>query len=67
MKVGQVSGTIIASPVLAGEGPSLQIVKLTGVKSDGVTAQHITINLKNPSVFINQFEKSHPYHTYVHF
>lgn len=67
MKVGQISGIIIASPVLAGQGPSLQIVKLTGTKPGGVTAQHITINLQNPSVYIKQYEKTHPYHTYVNF
>ena len=67
MKVGQVSGVIIASPILSGEGPSLQIVKLTGVKTGGVTAEHITINLTDPTVYIKQFEKTHPYKTYVHF
>lgn len=67
MKTGQVSNVIIASPILAGQGPSLQIVKLTGVKGDMVTAQHITINLQNPSVFIKQYEKSHPSKDYVHF
>lgn len=67
MKVGQVSGVIIASPVLAGQGPSLQIVKLTGIKGGGVTAQHITINLQNPSVFIKQLEQAHPFKAYVHF
>ncbi len=67
MKPGQVAGVIIASPVLAGQGPTLQIVKLTGVKSSGVTAQHITIKLQDPSIFIKQLEKTHPYKTYVHF
>jgi len=67
MKVGQVSGVIIASPVLAGQGPSLQIVKLTGIKGGSVTAQHITINLQNPSVFIKQLESQQPSHAYVHF
>src|SRR5205085_8925540 len=47
LKPGQVSDLILASPVLAGQGPSFQIVKLTGVSGDSVTAQHIVINLKD--------------------
>lgn len=67
MKVGQISGPILASPVLAGQGPTLQIVKLTAINGDTVTAQHIVINLKDASSYIKQLETAKPPHSYVHF
>jgi len=67
MKVGQISDPILASPVLAGQGPSLQIVKLTGISGDTVTAQHIVINLKDASAYIKQLQIAKPPHAYVHF
>ncbi|HET7528650.1 MAG TPA: SurA N-terminal domain-containing protein [Candidatus Saccharimonadales bacterium] len=67
MKTGQVSGVILASPILAGQGPTLQIVKLTGVSGDSVTAQHIVINLKDASSYIKQLQIKKPPHPYVHF
>jgi hypothetical protein len=67
LKVGQVSDLILASPVLGGQGPSFQVVKLTGVNGDTVTAQHIVINLKDSISYIKQLEAKNPPHTYVHF
>jgi hypothetical protein len=67
LKTGQISDLILASPVLAGQPPSLQIVKVTGVSGDSVTAQHIVINLKDPSVYIKQLQSQKPSHAYVHF
>jgi hypothetical protein len=67
LKVGQVSDLILASPVLAGQGPSLQIVKLTGINGDTVTAQHIVINLKDASTYVKQLQTKQPAHPYVHF
>ncbi len=67
MKVGQISDPILASPVLAGQGPTLQIVKLTGISGDTVTAQHIVINLKDASAYIKQLQIAKPPHPYVHF
>ncbi len=67
MKVGQVSGVILASPVLASQGATLQIVKLTGASGATVTAQHITINLQDVSVYVSQLQKQKPSHDYVHF
>jgi hypothetical protein len=67
LKTGQVSGLILASPVLAGQGSSLQIVKLTGISGDTVTAQHIVINLKDASAYIKQLRIAKPPHPYVHF
>ncbi|HET9722003.1 MAG TPA: peptidylprolyl isomerase, partial [Candidatus Saccharimonadales bacterium] len=67
MKVGDVSDVILASPVLSGQGPTLQIVKLTAINGDSVTAQHITINIKDISTYIKPLEKQQPPHEYVHF
>lgn len=67
MKPGQVSDIIIASPVVAGQGPTLQIVKLTAVSGDTVTAQHIVVNLKDASAYIKQLEIQKPPRSYVHF
>jgi hypothetical protein len=67
MKAGQVSDVILASPVLAGQGSTLQIVKLTGISGDTVTAQHIVINLKDASTYIKQLQAQKPPHPFVHF
>jgi hypothetical protein len=67
LKPGQLSDLILASPVLAGQPPSLQIVKLTEVNGDSVTAQHIVINLKDPSVYVKDLKSKKPPHSYVHF
>lgn len=67
MKTGQVSDLILASPVLAGQPPSLQIVKVTAINGDSVTAQHIVINLKDATTYIKQLQAKKPVHDYVHF
>jgi hypothetical protein len=67
MKTGQHSGIILASPVLSNQGPSLQIVKLTGVKGDSVTAQHIVFNLQDISTWVKPLKAQKPSHNYVHF
>ncbi|HSW78564.1 MAG TPA: peptidylprolyl isomerase [Candidatus Babeliales bacterium] len=67
LKVGEVSDLILASPVLANQGPSLQIVKITGKSGDSVTAQHIVINLKDSSTYIKALQAKKPSHSYVHF
>ena len=58
LKPGQSSGVINA-------GGSLEIVKLTQVSGSVVTAQHITLKLKDPSVFIDKLKKTSPTHNYV--
>ena len=63
---GQVSDEVLASPVLASQGPSLQIVKVTGISGSTVTAQHIVINLKSIADPIKTLEKAHPSHEYIH-
>jgi len=67
LKKGEVSDIILASPVLAGQGPTLQIVKLTGKSGDTVTAQHIVIKLQDPGVYIKGLKSKRPPHYYVHF
>ncbi|MGH7157431.1 MAG: peptidylprolyl isomerase [Candidatus Saccharimonadales bacterium] len=67
LKVGQTSNIILSSPVLADQGPSLQIVKVTGINGDSVTAQHIVIYLKDSSTYIAKLERQKPSHSYVHF
>jgi hypothetical protein len=67
LRPGQVSDLVLASPVLAGQPPSLQIVKVTGLQGDAVTAQHIVINLKDADTYIKQLQSKKPSHAYVHF
>lgn len=59
MKVGQVSGVIPTAG-------SLEIVKLNGKTSSSVTAQHISFNLTNISVYVNQLKVKEPPRLYVH-
>ena len=66
LKPNQVSNVILASPVLASQGPSLQIVKLTGISGNTVTAQHIVINLKDIAGNIKKLKAQKPSHSYVH-
>jgi hypothetical protein len=63
---GQVSDAILSSPVLASQGPSLQIVKITGISGNTVTAQHIVINLKDITGDLTSQKKQHPPHSYIH-
>jgi hypothetical protein len=66
LRDGQVSDPVLASPVLASQGPSLQIVKVTGVSGNTVSAQHIVINLKDISDDIKALKKTNPSHEYIH-
>src|SRR6185503_7810170 len=52
LKLNQISGVIVASPIIGGQGPSLQIVKLTSINGDSITASHIVVNLQDPSTYI---------------
>jgi hypothetical protein len=67
MKKGEVAGPILASPVIGGQGASLQIIKLNTTNGDTVTASHIVINLQDPGVYIKQLKLQKPPHPYVHF
>lgn len=67
LKPGQVSGIILASPVVRSAPPSLQIVKVTQNDGKTVTAQHIVFNLKDTSIYVKQLEKQNPPKLYVKF
>lgn len=67
MRVDQVSDIILASPVLANQGPSLQIIKLTAINGNSVTAEHIVFNLKSLSGDIQKLKTQKPSKSYVHF
>jgi parvulin-like peptidyl-prolyl isomerase len=67
LKKGEVSDIILASPVLAGQGPSLQIVKLSGKSGDTVTAQYIVVHIKDANNYIKDLKSNNPPHYYVHF
>ena len=67
MKTGQIAGPVLASPIIGGQGPSLQIVRLNGINGDSVTASHIVVNLHDPSTYIKQLKIQKPPHPYVHF
>jgi len=67
LKAGQVSGIILASPILANAPPSLQIIKITQSDGKNVSAQHIVINLKDPATYVADYKSKHPAKTYVHF
>jgi hypothetical protein len=67
LKPGEVSGIILASPVIVGAPPSLQIIKVTQNDGTTVTAQHIVFNLKDISTYVSQLRKQHPPKDYVNF
>jgi parvulin-like peptidyl-prolyl isomerase len=67
MKKGEVAGPILASPVIGGQGASLQIIKLNTTNGDTVTASHIVVNLQDPGTYIKQLKLQKPPHPYVHF
>lgn len=67
MQPGQVSGIILASPIKANSTPTLEIVKLLQKEGPTVTAQHISINLKSVSIYINELKTKQPAHSYVKF
>ncbi len=60
LKPGQISGVVNA-------GNTLEILKLTQVSGNTVTAQHISINLVPAATYINQLKAKAPPHLYVHF
>lgn len=67
LKPGQVSPVILASPIFAGNPPTLQIVKVSQNDGKSVTAQHIVINLKDPSYYVDQLKAKYPPKLYVKF
>jgi parvulin-like peptidyl-prolyl isomerase len=65
LKPGQVSGIVLASPVIAGAPPTLQIVKVNQNDGKSVSAQHIVFNLKDASEYVQGLKKQHQPKIYV--
>jgi len=65
LKPGEVSDVILASPVIAGAPPTLQILKVTQNDGKTVSAFHIVFNLTDSSVYVNNLRKTNPPKTYV--
>ena len=60
MKVGQISGII-------NTGSTLEIVEVTHKSGSTVMAEHVSFNLTNVSVYIDQLKAKEPPRSYVHF
>lgn len=67
MKPGQVSGIILASRTDINKPDTLEIIKVIVNDGTTVTAQHISFNLKDVSVYIKDLQAKEPPKTYVHF
>src|SRR5665213_2657171 len=67
LKPGEISGIVLASPVISGAPPSLQIVKVTQNDGKTVSALHIVFNLKPTSTYVNALKTKKPPHLYVKF
>jgi hypothetical protein len=65
LKAGQVSDIVLASPVIAGAPPTLQIVKVNQNDGKTVTAQHIVFNLKDSTEYVRDLKNQHPPKIYV--
>jgi hypothetical protein len=65
LRPGQVSGIVLASPVISGAPPTLQIVKVNQNDGQNVSAQHIVFNLKDASEYVQTLKKQHPPQIYV--
>jgi parvulin-like peptidyl-prolyl isomerase len=67
LKPGETSGIVLASPVISGAPPTLQIVKVTQNDGQTVSAQHIVFDLKPTKVYINELKAKDPPRLYVKF
>jgi hypothetical protein len=55
----------LASPVIAGSPPTLQIIKVNQNDGQTVSAQHIVFNLKDASEYVQNVKKQHQPKIYV--
>lgn len=67
LKTGEISAVLLASRLDVNTPDTLEIVKLAGGDTRAVTAQHISINLKDISIYVNELKKQQPVRSYVHF
>jgi SurA N-terminal domain/PPIC-type PPIASE domain len=67
LKTGEVSGIILASPVISGAPPTLQIVKVNQTDGKTVSAQHIVFNLVDTSTYVADIKTKNPPKYYTKF
>jgi parvulin-like peptidyl-prolyl isomerase len=67
LKATQISGIVLASRTDASRPNTLEIVKVNSNDGTTVTAQHISLNLKDISIYIDALKKTQPVKTYVKF
>lgn len=67
LKPGQISGVILASRTDTSRPNTLEILKVNTNDGTTVTAQHISFNLKDVSVYIDELKAKQPVKTYVKF
>src|SRR3989338_7402452 len=67
LKPGEVSDVILATRTDVSRPNTLEIVRLNASDGTTVTAQHISFNLKDISVYIDELKKQQPVKTYVKF
>ena len=67
LKAGEVSDLILASRTDVSQPNTLEIVRVNASDGTTVTAQHISFNLKDISVYIDELKKQQPVKTYVKF
>lgn len=67
LKAGQVSPIVLASPIISGAPPTLQIIKVTQNDGKTVTAQRIIFFLKDTLGYVNDLKAKHPAKLYVNF
>ena len=60
LRIGETSPIVLASPVITGAPPTLQIVKTTQSDGKTVSAQHIVFNLKDISLYVNDLKSKKP-------
>lgn len=67
LKQGQISDVILASRTDSSRANTLEIVKVNSSDGTTVTAQHISFNLNDVGIYINQLKVKQPVKTYVKF
>lgn len=67
LKPGQISEVILASRIDTSQPNTLEILKANTNDGTTVTAQHISLNLKDAGVYIEELKTKQPVKTYVKF
>jgi hypothetical protein len=60
LRPSEISSIVLASPVIAGAPPTLQIIKVNQNDGKTVSAQHIVFNLVDTSVHVNKLKAEKP-------